>query len=135
MLVQNFKTATELKISSAERKALIKVLGMLERGELVDVPHDTHRLSIKPTVPNGFNMECVYLETKCGTVACIGGWVAHLMKHPDPWNYIDLEDNRSEPLYRLYWKFSNNTGVAEAAVAVRNFLTFGDPKWDEIASG
>jgi hypothetical protein len=39
MLAQNFKTAAELDLSDAEIKALVKVLGILERGELSMLNH------------------------------------------------------------------------------------------------
>lgn len=68
MLAQNFRTAADLGISDAELGALITVLGMLERGELVYAPHNNS------TVPNGFNMGSVDHQTDCGTVACICGW-------------------------------------------------------------
>lgn len=34
MLAQNFKTAADLDLADAEFEALVKVLGMLERGEI-----------------------------------------------------------------------------------------------------
>lgn len=49
MLAQNFKSADALDISNAELAALIKVLGMLERCELVDVEQNTD-------CNNGFNI-------------------------------------------------------------------------------
>jgi hypothetical protein len=69
MLAQNFKTSVDLGIEEREFDALLDVLGMLERGELV---HITDPMC--PTVPNGFNMADWLNDTACGTAGCIGGW-------------------------------------------------------------
>jgi hypothetical protein len=130
MLAQNFKTATELKISEEEQAALIKVLGMLERGELVDAPscfYITH---------NGFNMNCQ--GEGCGTAACIGGWVATIIgvrqkTYVNSYRPFDSMITRVRvknncKLSDLYWS-QTSAKVAEAAIALRNYLTTGDAQW------
>ncbi len=131
MLAQNFMTADELGVNGLELRSLITVLGMLERGELRDVksnePHDS-----------GFNIGCQ--GKGCGTPACIGGWVARLMSieemkyvdsymPPPPW-----EKREVKPLTALYWEYPDSVGVSESAIALRSFLTTGNPRWDLAVS-
>lgn len=121
MLAQNFKTADALDISNAELAALIKVLGMLERCELVDVEQNTG-------CNNGFN---IGTQGKgCGTPACIGGWAATLMDI-EQMPYVDSYMKRDDHMLRkLYWGYPDVATTVEAAIALRSFLTVGDPRWD-----
>ncbi len=66
MLAQNFKSAKELGLTEKGLAGLLKVLRMLEGGELV--------FSKECLVPNGFNMNYCWSQNECGTVGCIGGW-------------------------------------------------------------
>lgn len=129
MLAQIFKTADELKISDHEHVALIRVLGMLERGELVDVD-----CFYESFIENGFNMGTV--GDGCGTPACIGGWAALLMD-VDQNRYLQRYswDNRAKnlALYDLFWNemaCDMPAGVERAAIALRSYLTIGDARWD-----
>lgn len=131
MLAQNFMKPEALGISAQEWRALVSVLGMLERGELVKTDDEL------PTIPNGFHMGCEYFETDCGTVGCIGGWAAVIMKHPCPVEYVDsyMFDG---PLHKLYWEYpgamsasSRHITPADAAIALRNYLTTGEARWAE----
>lgn len=120
MLAQNLKTPADLGITDAEFDALAKVLGMLERGEL------THTDKRAPTVPNGFNMGVVKTKTDCGTVCCIYGWACTL---------CDWHTSISHDLFTVFCppnigKYSAIT-PAQAAIALRSYLTHGDPRWDE----
>lgn len=134
MLAQNFKTPVDLGIEDREFSALVRVLGMLERGELVDVQYRTEDTNLL-----GFNIGCQYAENECGTLACIGGWAAKLMGHKDPMKYVDGYMNGGS-LHELFWVYpagpysyhGKRPKVAEAAIALRNFLTFGEPRWAEI---
>lgn len=125
MLAQNFKTPFELGITDAEFGALLKVLGMLERGELIDTDEQ------KPAPTEfGFFMGSQHTKHSCGALACIGGWVAILMRHPNPAEYVDnyMFDGALEP---LYWRYPNNPHptVDEAAVVLRAFLNTGEVDW------
>ncbi len=135
MLAQNFKTPADLKISDAEFDALFKVLGMLERDEVRRAETYTMRLAENHgTTPMGFHMGTFYgANEECGTVCCICGWaefVGHLpagslmrarffnsglMKLFDPTGTFD----------------SDKIGTQQAAIALRNYLTHGEPRWDE----
>ncbi len=133
MLAQNFKTAADLKVTEAEFDALKHVLAMLERQELHPEKHRDRNGQYSPTKPGGFNMNCTYEQNECGTIGCIGGWCAVTMGLSDR-----IEINRyvkvlhSHSLYDLYWSRCNETITpSQAAIAVRNFLTDGEPRWSE----
>jgi hypothetical protein len=124
MLMQNFKTAADLGITEPEQSALIKVLGMLERGDLVDVNAHTR-------CTNGFNMGTQ--GHGCGTPACIGGWVAILLDL-NQMDYVDqfLPSRRAnDGLKELYYRdIAMNAKADQAATALRSYLTTGDARWD-----
>lgn len=121
MLAQNFKSAADLDIRDAELAALIKVLGMLERGELVDVKENAY-------CENGFNIGTQ--GRGCGTPACIGGWAASVMGIKQR-SYVDSYMNRrNHGLCALYWQYHDNVTTVEAAMALRSYLTTGNPHWD-----
>jgi hypothetical protein len=139
MLAQNFKTPDDLGISDKEFDALFKVLGMLERGEIKHRAHGKTRPA--PTGKFvGFNMAAFFGDTGCGTVACICGWAEHIGK-------LDgmLIDKRlvNKGLNALF-EPNPHGGVQiamdairadEAAIALRNFLTHGEPRWAEALIG
>jgi hypothetical protein len=121
MLAQNFKTAADLGISEIEHDALRKVLGMLERQEIS---------------PRQFTMERVI--HRCGTPACICGWARHISKgEAFPGIGAAYPAKRTEQLSHLFAMTSDvNVGAysatcAQAAIALRNYLTHGEPRWDE----
>lgn len=117
MLAQNFKTPAELGIDDHEFEALVKVLGMLERGEI----EERH-----------FSMSKVMANTDCGTVACIlghcriigGDHLLNTFRPGFPWPLIKLfmygDDRR--------FKVTREQG----AMGLRNYLTSGEPHWDEV---
>lgn len=128
MLAQSFKTADDLGISKVEQEALIKVLGMLERGDLIDVSFGTE-------CDNGFNMGTS--GEGCGTPACIGGWAANLMgiSQLDYLNrYSYSKSYRNPALYELFWNETacETAKAADAATALRSYLTTGEARWDLV---
>lgn len=129
MAPREFKTARQLRIKQKEYNALVKVLYMLEGGELVD----TRAVSPNSKPPkNGFNMGVEHLEIRCGTVACIGGWMAVFMNEDDPTYYVVkfLIEDSSSPLKQLFW--ANTTAKsAKAARTIRHFLRTGDVDWNQ----
>lgn len=115
MLAQNFKAAATLGISDVEFEALVKVLGMLERGEI------TRKM---------FTM-ADYGNPECGTPACILGWT---------WTIVDSQAmTRPRPvnLARVFYPNLDGCDAAyaatpvQAAIALRNYLTTGEPRWAE----
>ncbi len=129
MLAQNFKPAADLGITDLEQSALIKVLGMLERGELVNMGEFARG-------PNGFNMSTP--GHGCGTPACIGGWAAFLMdedqvKYVERYGWSHRSDNPA--LHDLFWnegavELDKGATTSQAATALRSYLTTGDARWD-----
>src|SRR5690349_3894016 len=63
MLAQNFMKPEALGISESETAALIRVLGMLERGEIGE---------------QHFDMS--FYQSHCGTIGCICGWANFVSK-------------------------------------------------------
>lgn len=121
MLAQNFKTPTDLGLSDAEFESLLKVLGAMERGEIK---------------PHQFNME--YWESPCRTAHCIGGWADHMSAG-------DVFDNLPTPaINELFYPECYQVGTVlvsgfkattvQAASALRNYLTTGEPNWAEALS-
>ncbi len=141
MLAQNFKSASDLGLTDNQRDALALTLGMLERGELIHVvPSDLSPdyVDVDDNFTGHFNMDSWNLTYReCGTVCCIGGAAEIVGKLPDDslWDACDT----NEPLYRLFFpnhcteNFESIT-MAQAACALRNYLTTGEPNWEEALS-
>lgn len=98
MLAQNFMTDEELGMTDEELAAHVAVLGMLERGELVYAPVPLPLPRDHPQSPKMFNMAEAGYRSECGTVGCIGGWVAMLLGvKPHP--YVFAAFGRRMALY------------------------------------
>jgi hypothetical protein len=145
MLPQNFLTSVDLALTNAQHAALVTVLGMLERGELVHVPtFESGRISAKPR-RNGFNMSCWNLEqdlhrvecdVSCGSVCCIGGWaelVGDVMFYGGDWDYGNARHAALDRLFHPNCVAAWDTITPhQAAQALRSYLTTGDPHWDRV---
>jgi len=128
MLAQNFKTAKELGLADVEVDALAQVLGMLERGEIArDQFHMGH------------------FRHQCRTPACICGWAHHISggrafpELSSPYGPIILFRRLSNSvigLFRLTAARGSGGDItpAQAAIALRNFLTHGEPRWAETVA-
>lgn len=114
MLAQNFKTASDLGIGDKEFDALCKVLGMLERAEIPE---------------RKFVMTSVGTP-ECGTPGCILGWARTIHRGTmcrdttEPLFYPQMGPSPCRAAYKA--------GTAQAAMALRNFLTYGEPRWSEV---
>lgn len=143
MLAQNLKTAAELGINDVEHGALVTVLGMLERGELVHGKYPIAKMFGR--APNEFNMAATLdVEPDCGTIACLCGW-AHLVSdrkafalffERTPGDDFDAVYPMSAPLRRLFgigarWGSLHNRMPEHAAIALRSYLTTGEANWSE----
>lgn len=138
MLAQSFLAAEALGLVEPEHAALVTVLGMLERGELRHVapawPDDIDE-------PEGFaglfNMQFWFSNSECGTVACIGG-TAELISGRNFRYAAALNKNLMELFYPGYHEPEariadyDKITPTQAARAIRNFLTFGEPRWAEV---
>lgn len=138
MLAQSFKSADELGITKPQRDALCKTLVLLETDKLVHVTARAQSsCSDNPQFSGHFNMSLWAAEYDCGTVCCIGG-TAQLVGDTD---------------FGQWWAFSDNWGLknlfappqircsnwemitpAQAATALRSYLTIGDAKWHEAVA-
>ena len=131
MLAQNFKTPAELDLTSAEFDALYKALGMLERGE-IEQDHFTMAATAK-VAPGG-----------CSTPGCILGWANHIAGQALFFDKIDYSDPladlflyKNSDAFRRNFAAPNSPSVdavttAQASIALRNYLTHGESRWDEV---
>lgn len=124
MLAQNFKTPAALDITDSEFDTLVKVLGLLEREEIPEAMFTMKELG----------------RPECGTPGCILGWANSIS--PGCLQYSVL-DHKTVPLFfpGQYGAFIDGEYVSaygatrsQAAIALRNFLTHGEPRWDEALS-
>jgi hypothetical protein len=125
VLAQNFKTAKELGLAQVEVEALVIVLRMLERGDIAREQLHMGRF-----------------RHECRTPACICGWAHYVSRGlafselASPCGPIILHrraSNALSELFRLTQTRGSGGGItpAQAAVALRNYLTHGEPRWDE----
>ena len=125
MLAQNFKTAKELGLADVEVEALATVLGMLERGDIMR---------------EQFHMG--HFRHQCRTPACICGWAHHISggkAFPElsslygPMILYRRFSNSLIGLFRLTATRGSGGDItpAQAAIALRNYLTHGEPRWAE----
>jgi hypothetical protein len=138
MLATNFRTAAELGITTKDYEALLMTLRYFETN---DVPyHDIIDFWVQ-NKPTGFNMRAVRARASCGTVACLCGWARQLADDED------LLKDRTEGLNKLFLFGSVDVGgaarivdiyqqayhatPAQATVALRNYLTTGEPNWQD----
>ncbi len=133
-LPTTYKTAEELKISEKEHTALQQVMQMLESGEIAE--RDLYQHLVHQTKPKVLHMGSTRCSTACGTAACIGGWVAILTDEENIDEYVwgqNWLNNPRAPLHNLYWQHTRGrTTTAQAAQAIKNFLTTGDPNWASV---
>lgn len=135
MLAQSFQSAADLGITELQKEALRKTLVLLETGKLRLVPMGgTPEYADQPSVFSGqFNMNQWRAENECGTICCIGGTaelIGGVDMRPRSHNgrliglfYPDIDC--------LVWA---SITPAQAARALRSFLTTGDAKWQETVS-
>ncbi len=134
MLAQNFQTPADLDIPDIHYEALVKVLGMLERGELrhvVDPSLKTIR-GLGPWRPiHGpglFNMNWWRTEFGCGTVCCIGGTAELVGK----FSFREDIGNLPRGLNHLLFPGPGGDSITteQAAFALRSYLSTGEPHWE-----
>lgn len=148
------KTATELGITDEELAALLIVRDNLSNGTFVHQPKLSddlcnHKRPVDSDTKPYFNMGLATTHGHCGSVGCIGGWVATILyggkidaqKMADNEVSIDgyvanggengtLDDLFYPPFSLDKW---DDITPAQAAKAIDNLLHFGDPHWDQIA--
>ena len=137
------KTARQLGITAKEYEALLKVRDLLSKREVL------------------FNMSAIISDKKyhhgygkdvhnCGTVGCIGGWMAVIMRNKlDNFDFNKVKcsaidsvidyvvDKHSQSLHKLFYPALVNIEWSEitpsqAICAIDNFMNTGDPDWLSI---
>ena len=114
MLAPNFKSHHELGLRKAEWLALIKVLGMLERGEFQDVDDDASWYHDKDfrRIPNAFSMG--------SWMTCLCGWARRVSD-----GKAFAKGHGVGAVDKLFMRTSLR--MDGAAMALRDFLTTGKP--------
>jgi len=111
MLAPCFKTSDELGLTPSQHAALIKVLGMLERGELWEIqPKNESNVINAVGDPRAFSMR--------GWSTCICG---HAKRLGGEWD--NAAASQGGPTGSLFYRTSLT--MAEATTALRDFLTMG----------
>jgi hypothetical protein len=126
MLARSFLSATDLGIAEIEHDALIATLFAFERGEV-----------------ENFTMR--HFRGACGTPACICGWAnyfsdgrafAEVTSMSGTLAVKRLHGRLPKQLQYLFdiQGLPQQAGAtqAQAAAAISNYLTFGEPRWDEV---
>lgn len=130
MLMQNFKSAADLGLTEPQKEALMKTLVLLETGKLEHAKIDDGIMGGSDKFTGHFNMHVWCREHSCGTIACIGG-TAELIggvvfgygkQHMQLHNLFEPHD--------FDWQLWQNITPAQAATALRSYLTTGDARWD-----
>lgn len=135
MLAQSFKPAAELGITEPQRDALRKTLVLLETGKLrhmpaVDVEPDFERANHNH-LNVLFNMVISYGRVECGAVGCIRG-TAERVGHVEFGVFrlpVGLED-----LFYNGRAINSDPTTAQAATALRSYLTTGNANWAEAVA-
>jgi hypothetical protein len=128
MLARSFLPAGDLGISDIERDALITTLYAFERGEI-----------------DNFTMR--RFREDCGTPACICGWANHfsdgrafteVSTMPGLLAVKRLHRRLPKELQYLFdiqgLPLRAAATPAQAAAALSNYLTLGEPRWDEVVT-
>lgn len=132
-----YLSAKELKIQSFERKGLID---FTEDKTLRHNPKVTFDTCPRDSTAPIFNMNYAERRADCGTVMCIGGYVAHRANRiailPVTADFY-VEVQRSEVLNELYYpsisfRLWSNISLEDAKQVVRNFLTTGKVDWSDV---
>lgn len=147
MLMSSYKSSADLGITEPQRQALIKTLALMETGKIRHYEVDDYA-EYTPTIKRKFrglfNMDGWQANyEECGTVACIGGTAEMIGKvsfNLSPPRVALGGLNTSLPLFQLFYPSCLPVSyyeitVAQAATALRSYLTIGDPRWDLAIPG
>lgn len=141
------KTHKELGITKKEYNAAIKVRDGLREGRYVHIKYDDDGEIKNGSEKRLFNLGEAFrpATSDCGSVACIGGWMATEMRVPvaerthfvDPRFGYTSARGRSDSLYPLFFPEGldvewETVSPKRAAKAIDNFLKTGSPKWDRV---
>ena len=145
MLAKTFLDSNQLGISDEQRDALILTLDFMEAGKMKHVMTGEtniigYELVDDPDEFKGsFNMDFWNVTDKdCGTVCCIGG-TAEILGNV---NFRKFTKNMPHNLHLLFFPddeldfltldWMRDITVEQAAHALRNYLTIGEPHWRSV---
>ena len=136
MIPNEFKSAEQLYLSEKQKEALVRTLELLENGKLLHVRDFCPEIDKKGEKFTGhFNMAYWRAKDSCRTVACIGGTAELIsgVKFLDPNKFIGghFPPKLNELFFRPTGHFNSKT-PAQAAKALRNYLTTGDAQWSTV---
>lgn len=132
MLMQNFKSAADLGITEPQLSALQKTLVLLETGKVQHADFDgrgSDGYREDGPFTGHFNMGRWRAVQECGTVCCIAG-TAELVGN------VEFSTATGGALGDLFWAHRMDASglaaitPAQAATALRSYLTTGDARWD-----
>lgn len=127
------KTAQQLGIEQWEYDKLLQVRDLLESESFF-------KHSDYGDLPDGpcFNMGTSCVSENCGTVACIGGWMAVLSGMRDETKIADYVDRHSALATLFYPDISvfdyDNITPLQAVLAIDNMLMYGKPFWHTVVA-
>lgn len=145
MLAQNFKSAADLGITEPQLSALQKTLVLLETGKLRHITDDDAKIRVRnswreagvePRFDGNFNLSTWGMEASCGTVACIGG-TAEAITGVSFDGWMDRPGSGLNNLFapnEISTELWSAVTPAQAATALRSYLTTGDAKWHEAVA-
>ena len=113
--IEKYKLPTELGIPGLPFAGLVALEHLLRDGKI-------------PT--KKFDMR-MWWRFQCG---CIGGWLEHIAALADI-REASYYNNLLPLLYPLECEEAWDATPKQAAKAIRNYLTTGDPKWVDVVSG
>lgn len=142
MLAQSFLTAAQLKLTEHEHAALIDVLGRLERGEMQHVMDYGDQGYYRDGKISALEIEYPFCMDvfECGTVRCMAGWCDALhgtrfaARCRESGHYAERSPS-DDQLLNLFVTIDaelEDITVEQAACALRNYLTTGAPRWQEV---
>jgi len=141
MLAQSFQSAADLGITEPQKDALIKTLKLMETGKIDHFADDLDGdvMYRKDRKFSGlFNMVMWAGDHECGTVCCIGGTAELIGNVTFGADFgQDLQNSALEGLFcprEVNWRDWRSITPAQAARALRSYLTTGDAKWSEAVA-
>ncbi len=129
MLMQNFKSAADLGITEPQLSALQKTLVLLETDALTYIPVEsltTDGSEQFGAFTGGFNMAYWHSVHSCGTAGCIGGTAEKI----GGVSFDEIPDDLHALFYPADAGRFHKLRPAQAATALRSYLTTGDARWD-----
>jgi len=135
------------KLTAKEEKALREVRAALAAGHIVhrresalDKISRRFEQAFGSAPAKFFNMGTAASDRECGSVGCIGGWMAASMgkSKDEAQDFVNIDSKFGELFFpgggTSNWEYDHIT-EKHAIKAIDNFLKCGDPKWLQVLRG